>query len=267
MKDEVLFKTIERPVMPEVGYQYAYGLEKESFFENEYYVPYSGDMRLSDSIFARGAVINNSYCREVEYEKAELPSKVCTMLEDKMGSCSERLNDGEVVYITLSYSILDGEEDEVVLPNGTVERRKLVPGNYREVYCFVPNKLFSKDTVHKIEELSILVPDSLDIDRVGRDRIFEGGFNLTYPVKIKLKDEKEYCVSATNVLYRGDDKDFLNTFLKKHINNTDFTNDELLARMSEYYANKDNMDFGDFETWNNLKDWNNPKDLNNRQKK
>ena len=57
---------------------------------------------------------------------------------------------------------------------------------------FVPNKIFSSGTVHDIEGLSIMVPDSLDIDRVGSDRIFERGFDLTYPVKIKLKNKYKH---------------------------------------------------------------------------
>lgn len=256
MNNEALFKTLDRSPVVDLAYQYTNQTVEESYIERDYYVPYSGEMRLADSIFCRGPIIIDSLTREVEYDKVEIPSKICDMLEDKMSFCSERLNNGEVVYISLSYTILDGEVEERILPNGDVESRQLVPGNYRDVYCFVPNKIFSSDTVHNIEELSIMVPDSLDIDRAGSDRIFERGFDSTYPVKIKTKNNKDYFVNSPYVLYRGDEKDYLKRFLARDAVNS-LTNDDFLAKLSDYYSNKENADYGDFEDWNNLDNWNN----------
>lgn len=264
MIDDALFRTLDRSPVVDLAYQYTSRTVEEPYIERDFYVPYSGEMRLADSIFCRGPIITDSLTREVEYDKSEVPSKVCSMLEDKMSFCSERLNNGEVVYISLSYTILDGEVEGVMLSDGTIEERQLVPGNYRDVYCFVPNKIFSSDTVHNIEELSIMVPDSLDIDRVGSDRIFERGFNLTYPVKIKSKNNKDYFVNSPYVLYRGDEKDYLNHFLAKDAENN-LTNDEFLVKLSDYYSNKGNADYGSFEDWNNLNDWN--KSNNNKHKK
>lgn len=261
-----MYMSIGSSALQERG-QYAYGLVEAAFIDNEFYVPYTGDMILRDSVFCRGPIVSDSLTREVHYNKTQVPSKVCTMLEDRMSFCSEGLNNGEVVYISLSYTILDGEVDEVILPDGTVEARRLVPGNYHETYCFVPNKVLPKDTVHNMEELSVMVPDSLDIDRVGRDRIFERGFDLTYPIRITLNNKKDYFVNAPNVLYRGDEKKYLNRFFSKNVDSGDLNNDELLIRLSEYYSNKENENYGDFEDWNNWKTWNDSKDLKNHKGK
>ena len=264
MKDEALFRTLDRSPVVDFAYQYTSRTVEEPYIERDYYVPYSGEMRLADSIFCRGPIITDSLIRKVEYDKAKIPSKVCEMLEDKISFCSERLNNGEAVYISLSYTILDGEVEGVMLSDGTIEERQLVPGNYRDVYCFVPNKIFSSDTVHNMEELSIMVPDSLDIDRVGSDRVFERGFASTYPIKIKAKNDKDYFVNSPYVLYGGDEKDYLKKFLAKDAKNT-LTNDEFLVRLSEYYSKEENAFYGSFEDWNNLNNWNKSND--NKHKK
>ena len=258
MNDELLYLPFDRSPIVDLAYQYTSRTTDEPYIRNDYYVPYSGEMRLADSIFCRGPIITDSLIRKVEYDKAETPSKVCEMLEDKMGFCSERLNNGDVVYISLSYTILNGEEEEMMLPDGTVEVRQLVPGNYYDVYCFVPNKIFSSDTVHNMEGLSIMIPDSIDVDRVGSDRIFERGFNLTYPVKIKSKNNKDYFVNSPYVLYGGDEMDYLKKFLAKDAENT-LTNDEFLGRLSDYYSKEENANYGSFEEWINLYNWNKSK--------
>ena len=122
MNNEALFRTLDRSPVVDLAYQYTSRTVEESYIERDHYVPYSGEMRLADSIFCRGPIIIDSLTREVEYDKVEIPSKICDMLEDKMSFCSERLNNGEVVYISLSYTILDGEVEGAVHPgDGAIE--------------------------------------------------------------------------------------------------------------------------------------------------
>ena len=56
-----------------------------------------------------------------------------------------------------------------------------------------------------------------------------------------------------------DSKDYLFRFIKKDPIRCDLTNDEFLARLSDYYSNKDDSRSLSFEDWNNLHDWNNRK--------
>ena len=260
MKNGVLSSTTNLGPVVDTSFQYINWSKEESFIENEFYIPYSGDMRIEDSIFCRGRVESDSFSKDVRYDKSRIPSKVVSMLQGEMGYCTERLHNGEVVYISLAYSISIGETEDVVLPDGTVETRHLVPGNYHETYCFVPNRILSDDMVHNSVSLSIMVPKDLDVDLTGRDRIFEGGFNHTYPMKIRLNDNKEYCVDDFNNLNASEDSiDYLFRFIKKEPILLDMTNDELLLRLSEYYSNKNNSSSLSFEDWNSLNDWNNRK--------
>ena len=164
MKNGVLFSTTNSGPVVDTSYQYINWSKEESFIENEFYIPYSGDMRIEDSIFCRGRIESDSFSRDVRYDKSRIPSKIVSMLQGEMGYCTERLHNGEVVYISLAYSISIGETEDVVLPDGTVETRHLVPGNYHETYCFVPNRILSDDTVHNTVSLSIIVPSDLDND-------------------------------------------------------------------------------------------------------
>lgn len=260
MKNGVLFSTTNSGPVVDTSYQYINWSKEESFIENEFYIPYSGDMRIEDSIFCRGRVESDSFSRDVRYDKSRIPSKIVSMLQGEMGYCTERLHNGEVVYISLAYSISIGETEDVVLPDGTVETRHLVPGNYHETYCFVPNRILSDDTVHNTVSLSIIVPSDLDINLTGRDRIFEGGFNHTYPMMVILNDNKEYCVDDFDNLNSSEDsRDFLFYFIKKEPIRYDFDNDDLLERLSEYYSNKGNSRSISFEDWNSLYDWNKSK--------
>lgn len=260
MQNVILSPTTNLDHFVNTSSQYINLLTEEPIIENEFYVPYSGDMKIEDSIFCRGPIVNDSFSKEVKYDKCRVPSKVLFMLQDEMKYSTERLHNGEVVYINLSYSILIGESEDVVLPDGEVETRYLTPGNYHETYCFVPNRIISDDIVHNTVSLSILVPESLDVELTRRDKIFEAGFNHTFPMKVRLNDNKEYCIDDFNNLNSSEDsRDYLFYFIKKKPIRYDLNNDDFLLRLSEYYSNKNNSRSLDFEDWNNLKEWNNRK--------